>query len=109
MDIRPTPSGQTRNAAADRLKEPAQNPVAPSRPSADSEAPARADRAELSDAARELTQRPGPGPAAIISLPAARMRQVLQRLSQGYYERPEVRDEVLRRMSPDLASGTSER
>jgi hypothetical protein len=40
-------------------------------------------------------------------LPADRMRTILRRLADGFYDRPEVRDELARRVRPDLLDLTS--
>jgi hypothetical protein len=106
MNIRPTQSGQTRGPAADRLKEPVPNPaVQKDRAAEPAPRPPGADQVELSDAARELLQRAGIEPSGVSTLPRERMREVLQRIAQGFYDRPEVRDETLRRLSGDLESG----
>ncbi len=41
-------------------------------------------------------------------LPAERMHAVLRRLAEGFYDRPEVRDELARRVGPDLPNLKSE-
>jgi hypothetical protein len=106
MNIRPTQPGQTQGSAADRLKETAHDPSAPkSRPVAPGLQPPAADQVELSDAARELQQRTPIEPSGVSSLPRERMGELLQRISRGFYDRPEVRDEILRRLSDDLESG----
>jgi hypothetical protein len=63
--------------------------------------PAR-DRVELSEAARELQAQLGLDKVPIAELPPGRLREVLDRLKQGFYDRPEVRDELLRRLAGEV-------
>jgi hypothetical protein len=60
------------------------------------------DRVELSQAARELQAQLGLDKVPLAELPPERLREVLDRLKQGYYDRPEVRDEVLQRLAGEL-------
>src|SRR5262249_21200113 len=109
MNIRPTQPGQTPAASADRLRD-----ARPSAPSTPDDRPglapdgARADRAEVSTAARQLHDRLAPGSAAR-ELPPERLAQILDRLSEGHYDRPDVRDAVLNRLAGDLGIDPLER
>ena len=108
MNVNPASSGQARGPAADRLREPPASPLAPKDRGVEPEAaPARADQVELSEAARALQQQPGLAPTVVSSLTPERMKEVLQRITQVFYDRPEVRDQVLRRMAGDLEHGPS--
>jgi hypothetical protein len=60
------------------------------------------DTVELSEAVRALQERLGIEASALSGLPPERLKLVLERLAQGFYDRPEVRDEVLRRLAGDL-------
>jgi hypothetical protein len=99
---------------------PAQGPVpgragetAAARPIArDPAAPAPAgpsgpepDQVEVSEAARRLQEALGLDARQTAQLTPERMREILARLASGHYERADVRDEVLRRLGPDLAGG----
>jgi hypothetical protein len=104
MRTQPPDPGKTPPTGLDRLRKPRE--AQPTRPAGPPQAPAPApppaDRVELSDAARDLAERLGVDPAALSALPAERRQQILERLAQGYYDRPEVRDEVARRLLGDL-------
>lgn len=103
MTVRPTPSGQTPGIRISRTTRPAVGNTT-RRPSDGSTPPAPEggrDDVRISDQAREL-QQAGATPAGAPELSPARMREVLQRLSDGHYDRPEVQQEVVRRLVRDL-------
>lgn len=56
--------------------------------------PKPADRAEVSSAAQELFESAAMGAAQPGTLPADRMRTILERIRDGHYDRPEVLDQV---------------
>ena len=98
VDIRSTPSGYTPKPAAGRTREANADTanrqgVSPQLPSGD----ARTDRVELSAAALELQAQLEP-PANAAGLTPARMQQLSQRMSSGYYDRTEVVDRILARV-----------
>jgi hypothetical protein len=110
MNIDPTRSGRARGLGPDRLNDPSVAPPAPQRRDRRAEPepiPRDTDRVELSQAAREL-QRPALEPAEVSSLTAGQLQGILERLSQGFYDRPEVRDEVIDRMTADLERDPTE-
>jgi len=101
MNIRPTqPEGQ--RGGPDRLENRGvTNP--PKRPASDSGAPSLApDQVRLSDEARGIQGAAETAPAGELS--ADRMRQVLDRIQQGFYDRPEVVRDTLRALTPALES-----
>jgi hypothetical protein len=103
MNVRPTEPGQPQKPGPGRLREsPAGSPARPvEKAPLPPEAPAR-DRVELSEAARELQAQLGLDKIPVAELPPQRLREILDRLKQGYYDRPEVRDELLQRLAGDL-------
>ena len=104
MTVRPTPSDPSPRPGIRRTDRPAA-PSVPAR-SSDPAAPAtsgtRRDDVQISSQARELqqmdTETRGPGG----ELSAERLKQVLGRVSDGHYDRPEVRDQVLHQLRKDL-------
>ena len=63
-----------------------------------------ADRVELSAESRKLVEevQPATSGASASGLSPERMKQVLSRLVSGYYDRPEVQDQVAGRLAKDL-------
>lgn len=104
MTIRPTSSGQTpRPGIRDAGRTSA--PGAPTRPGESSvpAAPgAQRDGVHISAEARQLQQQDGSERGGASELGAERMKSILDRISSGWYERPEVRDQVLNRLARDL-------
>jgi hypothetical protein len=85
------------------------------RPESAAERPADAhplpagDSVELSSASRGMAERTAGGREIPQGhLPGDRMQAILRRLADGFYDRPEVRDELARRMGPDLHTLKSE-
>ncbi|KPJ92811.1 MAG: hypothetical protein AMS18_06550 [Gemmatimonas sp. SG8_17] len=60
------------------------------------------DSVELSSAAQELHDVAGSGGPESNTLPIERLQEVLQRISDGFYDRPDVVDEVAKRVSDDV-------
>src|SRR5215468_3491084 len=101
MSVRPTGSGQTPRPGIDRASQPL--PATTPGRAADVRslplAPGR-DDVRISSQARELQTKQADssrGPAGEIS--ADRLREVLGRLAGGYYDQPQVRGEVVRRLA----------
>lgn len=70
---------------------------------------ASGDSVELSAASRGMVDRAGDAPEVPRgALPADRMQAVLRRLADGHYDRPEVREELARRVGPDVANSRPE-
>jgi hypothetical protein len=70
---------------------------------ADAGRPLSGDQADLSHAVHDL-QPLAADTVAASRLDAGRMRQVLDRVASGWYDRAEVRDVVLGRLSGDLGA-----
>jgi hypothetical protein len=68
---------------------------------------ARRDEITISDAARELLGA-SEGASAPRALDPGRAREVLGRIASGYYDRPEVRSEVLDRLAAGLGLSPSD-
>jgi hypothetical protein len=67
------------------------------------------DRVEVTPMAHDLLRRAASERPVVLSLAAERLRQVARRLAQGYYDRPEVRTQVVKRLRDDLDGvGTSD-
>ena len=74
-------------------------------------APARSDRVELSDDARRLAAdrvREASSPEATGTLAPEKLATVTKRLSEGFYDRQDVRHETARRLLADLYLPSSE-
>ena len=61
-----------------------------------------ADRVELSSVAQELRQLAAADRPETNTLSPDRMKEILQRITDGFYDRPEVIDEVARRLEGEL-------
>lgn len=99
MNIDPTPSSRISRPGSSPLRESSSGTPLKTDPDAARPAAAK-DQVELSEAARALQQHGVPSGDS--SLAPERLRQVLDRLTQGHYERGDVRDQVLRRLIGDL-------
>jgi len=103
MKINPSRPDQPRGPAADRLRGPEASPQPLKGGTAAPEpVPAPADRAEISDAARALQQDLPSLSGGAPSLEPGRMKELLQKIAQGFYDRPEVQDQVVSRLAADL-------
>jgi len=105
MKIQPSGPDSTASRAARQLaKNEAAQPLRPEgNPAGGSHEVAR-DRAEISDAARDLGEQAKLSSECRPQLTAERLRSLTERVSGGFYDRPEVRDVVLSRLASDLAS-----
>jgi hypothetical protein len=110
MNIRPpdpdparriSASGTEATPAPPALKRQAETPASP--------AAAPADRAELSNAARELSERLAAPSAAPTSLSPERMRTVLARIRDGHYDLAPVLDQVARKLQAEFPDTGSDR
>ena len=103
MTVRPTQPGQASSSRLPRTgkaaaSDAARAPRAPLPATPAGQAGPLASSAE----ARNLEQ-PGGAPQETTSeLSADRMREVIKRMKDRHYEKPEVMDEVIRRMVKDL-------
>jgi hypothetical protein len=110
MVIRPSDPDRPHRLAAGgpEAAVPAADTRREERPERTASSSPRSDRAELSKAARELFEqldRPNPGSPA---LAPERARQVLERLRSGHYDRPDVLDQVAKRVLPDVTGPGSD-
>lgn len=105
MTIRPPQSGQTSRTPLSRANTPAVPGSSP-RPadSGPTNAPAapRRDAVQISAQARQLQASDAPGREDASALEPQRLSQILQRMSDGHYDRPEVQDAVLKRIAAEL-------
>jgi hypothetical protein len=60
------------------------------------------DRVEISGIARDLARAARTDRPESSDLPPERMQQILDRIASGFYEEPEVREQVVRRIAADL-------
>jgi hypothetical protein len=100
MTIQPTTPGSTPTTGTDRLDRKA--PLSPARPSDTSTSEvtsATPDKVQISDAARGLLQN---RLELVSQLPPGRLREVLERLNNGFYDRPEVRRAVVESIAEEL-------
>jgi len=105
MNIKPTNPGQTPATQSGPLRGAAADPPGTRAPKEERKLEiedARPDRVEISEAARDLQQNLVIDRGTLASLGPERMRQVLERLAEGYYDRPEVSGEILRNLTGDL-------
>ncbi len=103
MNVNPTQPDPTSRPGAGRLRRTAPEPIArpPERRDAQPVG-AQKDAVEISEAAREFSASIEPIDAGEPGLTQERQREILDRIAQGFYRRPEVRGEVLRRLVVDL-------
>ena len=108
MTVRPTQPGQTSSSGLTRTgKTPtpatpaARAPQTPL-PATPSSPASQGDRLAISSEARNLQQLGGAAQDTTSELSADRMREVVKRMNDGHYDKPDVMDEVIRRMAKDL-------
>lgn len=103
MTVRPTPSGQHPSIGITRAQRssvgstPQRSSDATSQPAQES----RKDDVQISAQAREL-QLVGTAAQAAPELSSERMREVLDRMTTGHYDRPDVQREVVEKLLQDL-------
>lgn len=107
MTIRPPQSGQTSRTPLQRANSspvPGQTPrhaeAGPATPTP-SGTPAR-DAVQISAQARQLQMSGAPDREEANALSPERLRTILQRMSDGHYDRPEVQDAVLKRIAEEI-------
>lgn len=103
MTVRPTPSGQHPSIGITRAQRSGagNTPAQPGDTSPAAAREARPDDVRISAEARELQHAGAPASQAP-ELSPGRMKQVLERMSEGHYDRPEVQREVVMRLLADL-------
>ncbi|MEK7315316.1 MAG: hypothetical protein AAB011_03990 [Candidatus Eisenbacteria bacterium] len=103
MTVDPTKSTPNSGIGPGRVDRPTRSTPEPRRaPDAVDVPSSGADAVELSEAARALLKQIGLDAPPISDLSPERMREVLDRLNAGHYDKPEVIAEVVRRLKQDL-------
>jgi len=108
MTIQPTKPGSTPAAGTNRLDRNA--PLSPARPADTSNseaASATPDKVQISEAARGLQEQLQSRLEIVAQLPPGRLREVLERLNSGFYDRPEVRRAVVESIAVELNPPTA--
>jgi hypothetical protein len=104
MTIQPTKPGSTPTAGTSRLdRNPALSPARPADPSTSEVTSAPPDKVQISDAARGLQEQLQNRLELVAQLPPGRLREVLERLNNGFYDRPEVRRAVVESIAEELS------
>jgi hypothetical protein len=102
--IRPTQPGQTPQSGPGTLK--GTGGAAPVRPDEKTAEPKPAgapnDSVQLSQAVRELQERLGLEAIPTGTLSPERLKEIVARVSGGHYDRPEVLDELARKLASEL-------
>jgi hypothetical protein len=104
MTIQPTKPGSTSAQGTGRLdRNAALSPARPADPSTSDVASAKSDKVQISDAARGLQEQLQNRIELVAQLPPGRLREVLERLNSGFYDRPEVRRAVVESIADELS------
>lgn len=96
-------SRQTTGPASGRVADASALPARPTQ--APDQGPAAnrpADRIEVSEAARALQDQISRDTPPVSELPPARLSELLRRLNSGFYDKPEIGEAVLTRLTRDL-------
>jgi hypothetical protein len=108
MTIQPTKPDSTRNPGTGRLdRNAALSPTRPADTSASEVPRATPDKVQISDAARGLQEQLQNRLELVAQLPPGRLREVLERLNSGFYDRPEIRRAVVESIAGELDTPTS--
>jgi hypothetical protein len=103
MTIQPTKPGSTPAKGATRLdRNAALSPARPADPSTSEAAKATSDKVVISNTARGLQDQLQNRIELVAQLPPGRLREVLERLNSGFYDRPEVRRAVVESIAEEL-------
>jgi hypothetical protein len=94
-------TGRLRRSTSEVILRPVDRRSAESAGSVESLGPQQ-DAVEISAAAREITSFLETADRGDLGLTPERQREILDRIAQGFYQRTDVRDEVLRRLAADL-------
>jgi hypothetical protein len=106
MNVNPTQPDPTPKSGTGRLRRAAPEPTArPSERRTTRSVEAQKDAIEISDAAREISASFDSSDIGELGLTPERQREILDRIADGFYQRPDVREEVLRRLAVDLENG----
>ncbi len=103
MTIQPTKPGSTPQPGANRLdRNAALSPVRPADTPAPEGTGSTPDKIQISEAARGLQEQLQNRLELVAQLPPGRLREVLERLNSGFYDRPEVRRAVVESIAEEL-------
>lgn len=106
MTIRPPQSGQTSRTPLQRANASPLPANAPRNADAGAATPTPAaparDAVQISAQARQLQASNAPERDENHALSPDRLRTILQRMSDGHYDRPEVQDAVLKRIAEEI-------
>lgn len=106
MNVNPTQPDPTPKSGTGRLRKTA--PEVTTRPHERRTAhsvEAQKDAVEISAAAREISASIDSSDMGELGLTPERHREILDRIADSFYQRPDVREEVLRRLAVDLENG----
>ena len=108
MKIDPTQAGKVQPDRSRRSAEPI--PAGQTRPNQTGATPGTpgTDKVELSSEARALLEQMGVPSGTLSELPPERVRQIFDRVAQGFYDRQEVKDEVMQRLMARLDTDAPE-
>jgi hypothetical protein len=103
MTVDPVNRGHVPSSGPDRAAKSAAGKKAQSAQSSSSNASDTvSDKVELSSAAQELRELAAANRPESNTLSPERMKEILGRIADGFYDKPEVIDEVARRVETDL-------
>jgi hypothetical protein len=104
MTIEPTKPGSTPTSGTGRLdRNPALSHARPAESSTSEAASAKPDKLQIPDAARGLQEQLQNRLELVAQIPPGRLRAVLERLNNGFYDRPEVRRAVVQSIADELS------
>ena len=107
MNIQPTKPGSTPSTGLGRLdRNPSLVPARPAEGSTSEAASAAPDKIQISDAARDLQDQLQSRRELVAQLPPGRLREVLERFTSGFYDRPEVRRAVVEGIAEEFNKPT---
>jgi len=104
MSIHPTDPGRIGKSTVGRLRKlpTPSSAERPRSPSPSSEKGLKPDQVEISERARQLLEAQESGGGEPGGLSAEQLRSVLDRIADGHYDRPEIRDQTILRLLPHL-------
>jgi hypothetical protein len=101
MSIIPTDPGSVDRPSIGRLRRlPVRAMGEPKRHTDQPKGPDKTDQVEISQGARRLLEANELPSGGSAELTPEQLREVLDRIAEGFYDRPEVRDRVIRRLLP---------
>ena len=105
MTIQPTNPGPRSKLSVGRSQGPPQSAPARTEERSDLKTPLPAsDQVQISEDARRLEQAVHNSRQAISQLPPGRLKQLLERIYGGFYDAPDVIDQVVQRLDQALSA-----